>query len=135
FRLEEFRILRGVPCTPAQVLPRGMKTTGAPLRLTWAALAVCGVASGHLGTGTGHHDGHEIWLTALLPFTGGEWDVGISARVGGEIMLDEINQHPHLLPGYELKVVWQDGMCDDSVATPLFIQNVFEQKYTAFAAG
>jgi hypothetical protein len=70
-----------------------------------------------------------------LPYTGGEWDVGISTRVGGEIMLDEINKNPHLLPGHELKVVWQDGMCDDSVSTPLFIQNVFEQKYTAFAPG
>jgi len=93
------------------------------------------MASGNLGSGFGHHEGHEIWLTSILPYTGGTWDVGISVRVGGEIMLEEINKNPHLLPGHELKVVWQDGQCDDTVSTPLFIQNAFDRKYTAFAPG
>ena len=47
----------------------------------------------------------DVWLIGILPFTGGDWDAGISNRFGAQIMLEEINKHTSLLPGYNLKVV------------------------------
>jgi len=99
-------------------------------RLIFTALSLSVAAWGSSSPG-----GSDIWLTSILPYTGGEWDVGVSVRIGGQIMLEEINRNPHLLPDHELKVVWQDGQCDTSVATPLFIKNVFQKKYVAFAPG
>lgn len=56
-------------------------------------------------------------------------------RVGAEIMIEEINNHPTLLNGFEMKVVWQDGMCSKSVGTNLFMQNLFDKTYESFAPG
>lgn len=76
-----------------------------------------------------------VWLTSIQPFTGADWDAGVSMRIGAEIMLEEINRHSALLNGYELKVVWQDGLCSKSTGTNLFMQNLFDMTYEAFAPG
>jgi ABC-type branched-subunit amino acid transport system substrate-binding protein len=77
----------------------------------------------------------DVWLVAIQPFTGGEWDAGISMRFGAEIMLEEINKHTTLLKGFNLKVLWQDGQCTKEVAAELFMQNLLHDRYTVFAPG
>jgi ABC-type branched-subunit amino acid transport system substrate-binding protein len=77
----------------------------------------------------------DIWLTSIQPFTGADWDGGISMRIGAQIMLEQVNANPALLNGYELKVAWQDGMCAKTVGTNLFLQNLFDKTYTVFAPG
>ena len=56
-------------------------------------------------------------------------------RVGAEIMLEEINKHPMLLKGFDLKVVWQDGQCTKDVCAKLFMENLLHDIYTVFAPG
>jgi len=75
----------------------------------------------------------DIWLTAIFPFTGGDYDGGLSQRFGAQIMLDEINAHRRLLPGYELKVVWQDGKCSKAAGTSAFLKNLFHKQYLAWS--
>ena len=76
-----------------------------------------------------------IWLVAIQPFTGGDWDAGVSMRAGAEIMLEQVNQMPDLLPGYQLKVVWQDGLCSAVRGANIFLDNILLNKYHAFAPG
>ena len=76
-----------------------------------------------------------IWLIGQQPFSGGLWDAGISMRFGAEIMVEEVNKHPDILPGYELKIAWQDDMCSESVAKSLFLRNLFDEEYPVFAPG
>lgn len=77
----------------------------------------------------------EVWLAAIQPFTGGVWDAGVSMRIGAEIMLEEINKHPMLLKGFELKVIWQDGQCSKNIGAKLFMENLYHDRYTVFAPG
>ena len=76
-----------------------------------------------------------VWLTGIQPFTGADWDAGISMRVGAEIMLEEVNKHATLLKGFDLKVLWQDGKCARGHGTNLFLTNLFDKKYDEFAPG
>jgi len=75
----------------------------------------------------------EVWLAGIQPFVGGLWDAGISMRFGAEIMLEEINANPDLLPGYRLRTVWQNGGCNPETATERFLENLLMKKYKAFA--
>jgi len=56
-------------------------------------------------------------------------------RAATELMLDEINRHSGILPGYELKVVFQDGKCESDKAQELLLWNLFRNEYEAFAPG
>jgi len=77
----------------------------------------------------------DVWLTAIFPFTGGDYDGGLSQRHGAQIMLDEINGHSSLLPNYTLKVVWQDGKCSKAAGTNVFLKNLFDKQYDVWAPG
>ncbi|CAK0836431.1 unnamed protein product [Prorocentrum cordatum] len=78
----------------------------------------------------------DIWLTSIQPFTGADWDAGISMRIGGQIMLEEINNNPNLLPGYTLRVAWQDGLCARGRAVEIFLRNLYDREYPyIFAPG
>ena len=46
-----------------------------------------------------------IWLTSIQPFTGADWDAGLSMRIGAEIMLEEVMGSRKSAPN---PPTWQD---------------------------
>lgn len=56
-------------------------------------------------------------------------------QVAGEIMLEEVNKKADLLPGYRLRILWQDGLCSAKRAQAVFLNNLFKGQYEALAQG
>ena len=48
-----------------------------------------------------------LHLLALVSYSG-SWATGDSTKYVYELALKHINQNPDILPGYELKVIWED---------------------------
>ena len=71
----------------------------------------------------------ELWLVGIVPYSSGEWDTGISVAAGGQLMADNINANPALLPGYELKIAWTDGQCAKSSGEMRWHEHIFQQRY------
>jgi len=77
----------------------------------------------------------DVWLIGIFPFTGADWDAGLTERFGAEIMLEEINKHSTLLPNHTLKVLYMDGLCSKGMGTRHFMKAVFSKTYESFAPG
>jgi hypothetical protein len=69
----------------------------------------------------------------IMPFTGGIWDVGLSFRVGMEIMLEEVNANPNILPGYHFNILWMNGGCTGIDASSFVLDALFERTFKIFA--
>lgn len=108
--------------------PRSARSLRAGSCLLWAALQL----SRHVADAAALQ---PLWLISILPYSGKIWDAGLSIRIGAQIILEEINRHPALLPGYELKVIWQDSHCNNARGTQQFLENIFEKKYSVIAPG
>ena len=55
----------------------------------------------------GFNERRPLYLLGLIPYSGA-WPIGETARYVYDIAIEHINQNPGILPGIELKVIWQD---------------------------
>ena len=56
-----------------------------------------------------------VYIMGILPYTCGVWDAGAVIELAADIALQTINNHPHVLTDYELKMVYEDGQCKVSL--------------------
>lgn len=69
----------------------------------------------------------------IMPFTGGIWDAGLSMRVGMEILLEEVNANPNILPGYQFNFLWMNGGCTGIDASSFVLDALFDRTFQIFA--
>merc|ERR1712048_1472994 len=53
----------------------------------------------------------QLILGVPVPMSGNSWDGGKTFAAGISVAIDDINQDPTMLPGYNLSFVWEDSMC------------------------
>ncbi|XP_041350845.1 gamma-aminobutyric acid type B receptor subunit 1-like [Gigantopelta aegis] len=56
----------------------------------------------------------DLHILTLVPFDG-EWGGGLSLLISSGIALDEINERSDILPGYRLKMTWNNTKCNPGV--------------------
>mmetsp|Transcript_80860 Transcript_80860/g.237659 ORF Transcript_80860/g.237659 Transcript_80860/m.237659 type:complete len:1458 (-) Transcript_80860:181-4554(-) len=74
----------------------------------------------------------DIWILGMAPFTGGNYDAGDSMRFAGDMMLRLINEEGTILPGYRLRVLWQNERCSSVRALDVLRWNFFDELYVVY---
>lgn len=68
----------------------------------------------------------NLLVTAPLPPSDGGWDGGLATIPAVRLALKQINKHPDILPGYNLRAIEDNSGCQEKPTTSIsFMQNIF----------
>ena len=77
----------------------------------------------------------ELYILGLIPETGIRWTEPY-ARYSAQLALNHIRENSTILPGYELKIDWQDTMCDGGSGLKTFVDSLANgRSYVAVFGG
>ncbi|XP_072047142.1 gamma-aminobutyric acid type B receptor subunit 1-like [Amphiura filiformis] len=66
-----------------------------------------------------------LYIGGLLPFSGG-WD-GSGLVPGIDLALEQINNRDDMLPGYDLRIVWNDTQCSPGLSSRVFFDQIYRE--------
>lgn len=91
-------------------------------------VVACILIFGHCTTNHGNNPLYEVDedgriilnFGAIFPMTGKSWAGGQGCKPAVEMALKDVNERSDILPGYKLKMVWNDSECNPGLGTNLF---------------
>ena len=51
----------------------------------------------------------KLYIGGIFPNSGGTWDGGKGCLPAAQMALEDVNNRTDILPGYELKMIWNDS--------------------------
>ncbi|XP_039624625.1 gamma-aminobutyric acid type B receptor subunit 1 isoform X1 [Polypterus senegalus] len=77
-------------------------------------------------TGLSSSGKKPLYIGALFPMSGG-WPGGQACLPSAKMALEHVNNRHDILPGYELKLIYQDSKCDPGEATKLLYELLYKE--------
>ncbi|XP_055338707.1 gamma-aminobutyric acid type B receptor subunit 1-like isoform X2 [Paramacrobiotus metropolitanus] len=78
----------------------------------------------------------ELVLAGIFPFTGKSgWTGGIGCFPAVQLALEHVNDHPHLLPGYQLTMRYNDSECDPEKGMAIFSDLIYNKPQKIMVLG
>ncbi|XP_071947988.1 gamma-aminobutyric acid type B receptor subunit 1-like [Antedon mediterranea] len=74
-------------------------------------------------------EGDEVVINigGIFPMNGGTWDGGQGCLPAALMALDDVNNRSDILPGYYLKMFWNDSMCNPGIGTNIFYKLLYDK--------
>ncbi|XP_072017779.1 gamma-aminobutyric acid type B receptor subunit 1-like [Amphiura filiformis] len=69
----------------------------------------------------------SLYIGGIIPYTGKSWAGGKGCLPAAQMALEDVNNRTDILPGYELKMIWNDSACNPGLGTNVFYNLLYNE--------